>query len=217
MADPINVHLKGGAADMAAIKTKAGLRQQAVAAKKSQTDLANQGVSAKQKAAADMLGAQGKEFGAQKQDLTQQAAEGLAANAGQSGGMGGYGAMLQAQNQAGQGLAQLGLQQQAMRQQLQAQTDESIYGAREKAAQALMDQVAFEAEAGTGADDDAAEVNIVNDKFDEIVAANSNNWVGEDEDVAASLESYAATLPPGAGKNHALYLANQVRKGNIDV
>lgn len=201
----------------AEIQRKASLRNQALAGKKAQTKLADAAVSAKQQAASKMLGAFDDNAKADQSKMSQAGAEGLAANAGQSGAMGGYGAMLQAQQQTGQGLAQLGLQQQAARGEMQSSQLESELVAKQQAAQALMDQIAFETEAGGQATDDEQMIGLVDDKFDSIVAANANNYLGEDQAVADEMEIYADSLPEGPAKVHAKYLADQVRKGNIDV
>jgi hypothetical protein len=114
-------------------------------------------------------------------------------------------------------LAQLGLQQQAARGQMESSQLESTLGAKQQAAQALMDQIAFETEAGGQATDDEQMIGLVDDKFDSVVAANADNYFNEDEAVAGELEVYASSLPEGPAKAHAKYLADQVRKGNIDV
>ncbi len=221
MAEKVNAQSQAVSAnlspEMAEVQRKAKLRDESIAAMKSATGLANEGVAAKQKAAAQMLTGFDQKAQAQKADMSQQAAEGLAANAAQSGGFGGYGALLQSAQQTGQGLANLGLQQAAERGQMELAQNEGILSAKQQAAKALQDQLAFETEAGSAATDVQAMKNAVDAKFDELVAAHASDWVGEQDAVASDLEAYASSLPEGAAKQYALYLAKQVRDGSIDV
>lgn len=203
--------------EMDEIARKAKLRQQAVGGWKQKADLAQQQVGTRQQAAAKMLGAFDTESQAQKATMSQQAAEGLAANAARGGRFGGYGAMLQAQQQTGQGLAQLGLQQQAERNKLEASNLESIDAARQNAAQALIDQAAFEAEAGSESSDIEQMKSLVDKKLKQSTEAHSSDYVGEQEAVASEMRQYAAAMPPGPARDYALYLAQQVQEGNIDV
>ncbi len=221
MAEKVNAQSQAVSAnlspEMAEVQRKAKLRDESIAAMKSATGLANEGVAAKQKAAAQMLTGFDQKAQAQKADMSQQAAEGLAANATQSGGFGGYGALLQSAQQTGQGLANLGLQQAAERGQMELAQNEGILSAKQQAAKALQDQLAFETEAGSAATDVQAMKNAVDAKFDELVAAHAEDYYGEQDAVAKELEAWAAALPQGAAKQYAFYIAKQVRNGDIDV
>lgn len=203
--------------EMDEISRKAGLRKQALNQWGEIAGGAQKAVTTKQQAAAKMLGSFDADAQAQKAAMTQQASEGLAANAARGGRFGGYGAMLQAQQQAGQGLAQLGLQQQAERGKLEASNLDAIEAAREKAAQTMLDKIAFEAEAGSDATDVDQMKSQVDAKLAEFTKAHASDWVGEQEAVAGELEAYAAALPPGPAKYYARYIAKQVRDGSIDV
>jgi hypothetical protein len=203
--------------ELAEIQRKAKLREATLGAKQSMTGLAQENVGAKQQAAAKMLGSFDQKAQAQKADMSQQAAEGLAANAGQSGGFGGYGALLQSAQQTGQGLANLGLQQSAERGSMELQQNEGIASAKQSAAQALLDQLSFETEAGGASTDELAMKNEVDAKLASSTAAHASDWTGEQDAVASEMEAYASSLPEGAAKQHALYLAKQVRDGSIDV
>jgi hypothetical protein len=203
--------------ELAEIQRKAKLRTDSIAAQKASTGLANEAVSAKQQAAAKMLSGFDQKAQADSAKMSQQAAEGLATNAGQSGGFGGYGALLQSAQQTGQGLANLGLQQSAERGSMELQQNEGILSAKQQAAKALQDQLSFETEVGGASTDELAMKNEVDAKLASSTAAHASDWTGEQDAVASEMEAYASSLPEGAAKQHALYLAKQVRDGSIDV
>ena len=203
--------------ELVEMKRKAKLREETLGAKKSVTGLAQENVAAKQQAAAQMLSSFDKKAQADSAKMSQQASEGLAANAGQSGGFGGYGALLQSAQQTGQGLANLGLQQAAERGTMEMAQNEAVASAKQNAAQALLDQLAFEAEAGGAATDEMAMKSMVDDELKRSTAAHAEDYMGEQDAVANEMVAYASSLPEGAAKQYALYLAKQVRDGSIDV
>lgn len=203
--------------EMDEIARKAKLRETAKAGWQEKTNLAQGAVKNREQAAAKMLGSFDTSAQAQKADMSQQAAEGLAANAARGGRYGGYGAMLQAQQQTGQGLAQLGLQQQAERAKIETSGMDAIEAARQAAAQQMIDQAAFEAEAGSAATDVDQMKGLVDDKLKQISEAHASDYMGEQEAVASEMRQYAAALPAGPAKDYALYLAKQVEDGSIDV
>lgn len=204
-------------AEMDELSRKAGLRKQALSQWENIAGNAQKAVTTKQQAAAKMLSSFDADAQAQKAGMTQQASEGLAANAARGGRFGGYGAMLQAQQQTGQGLAQLGLQQQAERGKLEASNLDAIEAAREKAAQTMLDKIAFEAEAGSESSDIEQMRSLVDKKLEEFTQAHASDWMGEQEAVAGEMRQYAAALPPGPVKDYALYIAQRVEDGDIDV
>lgn len=203
--------------EMDEISRTAGLRKQALNQWGEIAGGAQKAVTTKQQVAAKMLGSFDADAQAQKAAMTQQASEGLAANAARGGRFGGYGAMLQAQQQAGQGLAQLGLQQQAERGKLEASNLDAIEAAREKAAKTMLDKLAFEAEAGSDATDVDQMKSLVDKKLKQSTEAHSSDYAGEQKAVASEMRQYAAAMPPGPARDYALYLAQQVQNGSIDV